>query len=62
MCGIFWPQQLGAVQFVWLVFCFWEIEPRRAGFYFWIGQGRCAAAKRATSRRWSPDSPAQPNS
>ncbi len=37
--------------FVRLIFYFLELERRWPGFYFWIGQGRYAAAKRAASQR-----------
>ena len=33
--------------FVWLILYILEVERRWPGFYFWLGQGRYAATKRA---------------
>jgi NADH dehydrogenase len=36
--------------FVWLIFYFLEVERRWPGFYFWLGKGRYAAARRAAGK------------
>ncbi len=44
---------------VWLVGTLLETERRWPGFYFWLGQGPYAAAKRAESQRTASSLPAQ---
>ncbi len=37
--------------FVWLIFYFLKLERRRPGFFFWLGKGRYAKAKRLSNQQ-----------